>query len=128
LSHFSYIGGNAPPRTTMKPRTRPLATREPSVSYTATEAKNRFGEILHGVASGGAALVTSRNRPRAVILAYEDYVRLIEQGSRSLDLLTEEFDALFASQQTAAARAGMKRAFASTPERMGKVAAARKAR
>jgi prevent-host-death family protein len=109
---------------------RPLSAREPAVSYTATEAKNRFGEILHGVARGGAALVTSRNRPRAVILAYEDYVRLIEQGSRSLDLLTEEFDALFASQQTASARAGMKRAFASKPERMGKVAvaAARKAR
>jgi prevent-host-death family protein len=114
----------------MNPRTRPAVAREPAASYTATEAKNRFGEILHGVARGGAAVVTSRNRPRAVILAYEDYVRLVEQGSRSLDLLTEEFDALFASQQTAAARAGMRRAFAATPERMGKVAAAaaRKAR
>lgn len=109
---------------------RPAAAREPTASYTATEAKNRFGEILHAVARGGPALVTSRKRPRAVILAYEDYVRLVEQGARSLDLLTGEFEALFASQQTAAARAAMNRAFASTPERMGKVAvaAARKTR
>jgi len=114
----------------MKPRPRPLAAREPAASYTATEAKNRFGEILHGVARGGAAIVTSRKQPRAVILAYEDYVRLVEHGNRTLDLLTAEFDALFTSQQSAAARAGMKRAFAATPERMGKaaVAAARKAR
>jgi prevent-host-death family protein len=109
---------------------RPLAAREPAASYTATEAKNRFGEILHGIARGGAAIVTSRNRPRAVILSYEDYQRLVERESRGLDLLTAEFDALFESQQTAAARAGMKRAFAATPKRMGKVAvtAARKAR
>jgi antitoxin Phd len=109
---------------------RPLSTREPAASYTATEAKNRFGEILHGVARGGAAIVTSRNRPRAVIVSYEDYQRLVDQEARGLDLLTAEFDALYASQQTAAARAGMKRAFAATPKRMGRVAvaAARKAR
>jgi hypothetical protein len=35
-----------------------------------------------------------------------------------------DFEAMFTSQQTVAARAGMKRAFASTPRRMGKVAAA----
>jgi prevent-host-death family protein len=114
----------------MSAPSRPSAAREPAASYTATEAKNRFGEILHGVARGGPAIVTSRKRPRAVILAYEDYVRLVEQGARSRDLLTEEFEALFASQQTVAARAGMKRAFTSPPERMGKVAiaAARKPR
>lgn len=114
----------------MAPPARPGVAREPAASYTATEAKNRFGEILHGVARGSAAIVTSRNRPRAVILSYEEYQRLVEQEARGLDLLTAEFDALFASQQTAAARAGMKRAFAATPKRMGKiaVAAARKPR
>jgi antitoxin Phd len=108
----------------MSTRTRPLAVREPVASYTATEAKNQFGQILDAVARRGAAIVTNRNRPRAVILSYEDYVRLVEQGARRLDLLTEEFDAIFASQQTPAAVAGMKRAFASTPKRMGRVAAA----
>lgn len=108
----------------MSIRTRPLAVREPVASYTATEAKNQFGQILDAVARRGAAIVTNRNRPRAVILSYEDYVRLVEQGARRLDLLTEEFDAIFASQQTPAAVAGMKRAFASTPKRMGRVAAA----
>jgi prevent-host-death family protein len=114
----------------MRTPTRPPAAREPAASYTATEAKNRFGQILHAVAHRGAAIVTNRNRPRAVILSYEDYVRLVEQGARRLDLLTEEFDAMFASQQTPTALAGMKRAFASTPKRMGRVAAAaaRKAR
>lgn len=111
-------------------RTHPLVAREPAAIYTATEARNRFGEILHGLARGGAAIVTCRNRPRAVILAYENYLRLVEQETRGLDLLTGEFNALFESQQTAAARAGMKWAFAAAPKRMGKVAvaAARKGR
>jgi prevent-host-death family protein len=114
----------------MPPPSRPPPAREPAASSTATEAKNRFGQILHTVAHRGAAIVTNRKRPRAVILSYDDYVRLVEQGARRLDLLTAEFDAMFASQQTPAAAAGMKRAFASTPRRMGRVAAtaARKAR
>ena len=114
----------------MSAPSRPLAAREPTASYTATEAKNRFGQILDSVARGGAAIVTNRNRPRAVILSYEDYVHLVGGETRRLDLLTEEFDAMFASQQTAAALSGMKRAFASTPKQMGRVAAAaaRKAR
>jgi hypothetical protein len=41
-----------------------------------------------------------------------------------LDLLAVEFDAIFDAQQTPAAAAAMKRAFAATPKRMGKVAAA----
>jgi prevent-host-death family protein len=114
----------------MPARSRPPSAREPAASYTATEAKNRFGQILDAVSHGGAALVTNRKRPRAVILAYDDYLRLVEEGARRLDLLTAEFEALYASQQTPAAAAGMKRAFAATPKRMGKVAvaAARKAR
>ncbi len=109
---------------------RPPSAREPTASYTATEAKNRFGQILDAVAHRGAALVTNRNRPRAVILSYDDYVRLVEEGARRLDLLTAEFDALYASQQTPAAAAAMKRAFAATPKQMGRIAAAagRKAR
>jgi hypothetical protein len=52
-----------------------------------------------------------------------------QQDAGRLDLLTAEFEAQFESLQTAVARAGMKRAFAATPKRMGKVsvAAARKA-
>lgn len=109
---------------------KPPSAREPAASYTATEAKNRFGEILDAVNHRGAALVTNRKRPRAVILSYADYLHLVEEGARRLDLLTAEFDALYASQQTPAAAAAMKRAFASTPKRMGRIAAAagRKAR
>lgn len=109
---------------------RSSLAREPAATYTATEAKNQFGEILDSVIRRGAAIVTNRSRPRAVILSYDEYLRLVEAGARRLDLLTEEFDALFARQQAAGAAAAMKRAFAATPKRMGKVAvaAARKPR
>ena len=47
-----------------------------------------------------------------------------EIPQRKLETLSAEFDAVLARMQTAAARAGMKRAFHASEERLGKAAAA----
>lgn len=62
----------------------------------------------------------NRNRRRKPALPQQQTVK---RAARRLDLLTAEFDMLFESQQTAGAWKAMKRAFAATPQRMGKVAA-----
>lgn len=45
----------------------------------ATEAKNRFGDLLFQVTLDGAPRLIERNgKPVAVILRYQDYVQLLK--------------------------------------------------
>jgi prevent-host-death family protein len=49
----------------------------------ATKAKVKFGEILHETGVEGKKFVVDRHgKPIAVILSYNDYVRLLEKASR----------------------------------------------
>ncbi len=101
---------------------------EAPVKISATEAKNRLGEVLDSVMQGGMVLITKHETPRAVLLSMEEYSALSRASQTRLDTLNGEFDGLLARMQTAKARAGMKAAFNASPKRLGKaaVAAARK--
>jgi len=101
---------------------------EAPIKISATEAKNRLGEVLDSVTQGGMVLITKHETPRAVLLSMEEYSALSRAAQTRLDTLNGEFDGLLARMQTAKARAGMKAAFNASPKRLGKaaVAAARK--
>ncbi len=106
-------------------RTRPDATLP---AFTATVAKNEFGRVLDAAIENGAVAITRHDAPKAVLMSMATYDALTGAGARSLDVLTEEFDALLAQMQTPKARRGMTRAFNATPSQLGQaaVAAARK--
>ncbi|MBI1735684.1 MAG: type II toxin-antitoxin system Phd/YefM family antitoxin [Candidatus Rokubacteria bacterium] len=97
-------------------------------SFTATEAKNEFGRALDIVNGGGVVVITKRDAPKAVLVSVEEFNALARTAERTLDTLSNEFDAMLARMQTRQARAGMKAAFDASPERLGRaaVAAARK--
>jgi antitoxin Phd len=101
---------------------------EELVKISATEAKNRLGELLDSVIQGGVVLITRHETPKAVLLSMEEYGALSRATQSRLDTLNSEFDALLERMQTAKARAGMKAAFAASPKQLGKaaVSAARK--
>lgn len=101
---------------------------EAAVRISATEAKNKLGEVLDAVLQGGIVLITKHEAPRAVLLSMEEYGALSGASQSRLDTLNDEFDALLARMQTSKARAGMKAAFAASPKQLGKAAveAARK--
>jgi antitoxin Phd len=101
---------------------------EEPITITATDAKNKLGEVLESVIRGGMVLITKHDTPKAVLLSIEEYGALSQATQTGLDSLTEEFDALLARMQTAKSRAGMKAAFAASPQQLGKAAvtAARK--
>ncbi len=101
---------------------------EAAVKISATEAKNKLGEVLDAVLQGGMVLITKHETPRAVLLSMEEYGALSGASQSRLETLNGEFDALLARMQTAKARAGMKAAFAASPKQLGKAAveAARK--
>ena len=101
---------------------------EEPIKITATEAKNKLGEVLDRVIQGGMVLITKHETPKAVLLSMEEYGALSSATQSRLDTLNGEFDALLARMQTAKSRAGMKAAFAASPKQLGKAAieAARK--
>lgn len=67
----------------------------------ATEAKNRFGEMLKGAYQRAEHLVVERGGiPVAVIVPIQDYEQFIEEG----DLPVEKAEALGRESETARAR------------------------
>jgi antitoxin Phd len=73
-------------------------------------------------------LITKHETPKVVLLSMEEYGALSRATDTKLDALSGEFDALLARMQTPRARAGMKAAFAASPDQLGiaAVAGARK--
>ncbi len=95
---------------------------EEPIKISATEAKNRFGDLLDSVLQGGMVLITRHETPKAVLLSMEEYGALSRTAETRLDSLNAEFNSLLAQMQTAKARAGMKAAYAASPKRLGKTA------
>ena len=95
---------------------------EEPIKISATEAKNKLGEVLDSVMQGGMVLITKHETPKAVLLSMEEYGALSSATQTRLDTLNGEFDALLARMQTAKARAGMKAAFTASPKQLGKAA------
>lgn len=96
----------------------------------ATRLKNGFGAVLDQALRGGAVAITMHEKPRAVLVSYEEFQALIRDRTPSpRDLGAQHEDLLF-SMQTPRARRGMAAAFNATPARLGKAAvkAARKHR
>lgn len=91
-------------------------------SVAATRAKNEFGTLLDEAVRGGAVAITRHERPRAVLISYEEFEALVQARARTLGALSAEFDALLAVMQTPAAREGVSRAFAATPAELGRAA------
>jgi prevent-host-death family protein len=101
---------------------------EPAPSFSATDAKKRFGRVLDMVLRGGAVVITKHDAPKAILLSVDDFNALSKTTESTLNTLSADFDAMFARMQTSRARARMKAAFGASPKELGKaaVAAARK--
>ncbi len=90
--------------------------------FSASDAKNGFGRILDQVVKEGGVAITKRNEPFAVVISIETYQRLAGAEARTLDTLSEEFDALLGNMQEPGAAATMQKAFDMTPEELGRAA------
>ncbi len=88
----------------------------------ATRLKNEFGTVFEQAALEGAVVITKHDTPRAVLLAYAEFLALIESATPALNDLSERFDELLATMQTPKAKAGAAAAFDATPEELGAAA------
>ena len=85
-----------------------------TVKTSATAFKQHVGRYLD-VARTRPVIIERQGRPTAVLLSVEEYEALNPSASRTLDLLTEEFDALVTQMQRPSFRKGMEKAFEATP-------------
>jgi prevent-host-death family protein len=92
----------------------------PEVS--ASDAKNGFGQMLDRVAREGRLAITKRDQPCAVLISIDEYRALVAAEQPALESLVEEFDALYARMQVPGAAAAMEKAFAMSPDELGRVA------
>jgi prevent-host-death family protein len=87
-------------------------------SVPATQAKNRFGEILQTARDSGPVFIERHGQAQAVVLSIDTYNKLIsnERSSqeRELDYWTREFHALHARMQTPEARQAVDALFSAT--------------
>lgn len=91
-------------------------------SVSATDAKNEFGRVLDTAIRSGAVVITRHESPKAVLLSMDEFEELARQGSRRLDTLSAEFDALLTRMQAPQVRARMKAAFGAPAAESGKAA------
>ncbi len=96
-----------------------VATRSDRRSVPATQAKNRFGEILQTVRDSGPVFIERHGRAQAVVLGIDAYNRLTSNRERTpqereLDHWNREFDALHARMQNPQARQAVDALFSAT--------------
>jgi prevent-host-death family protein len=84
----------------------------------ATQAKNRFGEILQGAREGGPVFIERHGQAQAVVLGIEAYNRLAANErsteQRELDRWTREFTAMHARMQSSRSRRTVDALFSAT--------------
>ena len=93
-------------------------------SFSATDAKNQFSRALEIVTHGGLVVITKHDAPKAVLVSVDEFNALASAGTKTLDTLSDRFDAMLSKMQTPKARAGMRAAFDASPEQLGKAARA----
>lgn len=91
--------------------------RVPTVA--AARVKEEFGEILERATRGGAVAITRREKPRAVLLSFDEFQSLVKERSTVPQDLDSMFDLLLARMQTLKAKKGMAAAFGASPARLG---------
>lgn len=90
----------------------------------ATKVKNEFGQILEQATDTGAVAITRHDTTKAVLLSVAEFESLVSARSRTLDVLTNEFDEMLERMQTEESRKGMKAAFNASPAQLGRAAVA----
>lgn len=99
-------------------------------SVRATDVKNEFSRVLDMAVGGKCVVITRHEKPKALLLPFDQVQAAVGAKRPRLDALAAEFDEMVAGMQTPAWRSSMRAAFDASPEQLGKnaVKAARKRR
>lgn len=120
-AEFGTLYGSKEPPTRFAVREASTVRYEPASvarSVPATQAKNRFGEILQTARDLGPVFIERHGQAQAVVLGIDTYNKLMSNErtsqERELDYWAREFDALHARMQTPEARQAVDALFSAT--------------
>ncbi|MBM0103240.1 type II toxin-antitoxin system prevent-host-death family antitoxin [Steroidobacter sp. S1-65] len=109
---------NLPKASVLKPKSAPTADAPARRSVPATQAKNRFGEILQTARDSGPVFIERHGQAQAVVLDIDTYNKLTSNErthqERELDHWAREFDSLHARMQSHKARRAVDALFSAT--------------
>lgn len=95
----------------------------------ATQAKNQFGAILRRVRTAAPVFIEKHGAAQAVVLDIGSYRALVHEARApqqvQLDVLREEFDALYARMQRSKSRKAADRLSSASAQELNRVAARR---
>jgi prevent-host-death family protein len=95
---------------------------QPVKQFSATEAKNAFGQVLESAERDGIVAISRHDRPRAVVLSMEAYRELAGGADERLGKLEAEFDAMFEGMQAPGWEEAMQRGFDTPSRAVGPIA------
>jgi prevent-host-death family protein len=80
----------------------PLLDRrgQPMTTYSATDAKNAFGEVLEKAGMYGAVAITKRDKPRFVVLSIDEYQAGDAAKGEALRVFAARYEEMFERMRT----------------------------
>ncbi|MBU6470653.1 MAG: type II toxin-antitoxin system prevent-host-death family antitoxin [Gammaproteobacteria bacterium] len=91
-------------------------------AFSATLAKNAFGNVLEKALADGMVLITRHDTARAVLLSVEEYQALLARVPDPLQALGAEFESLVTNMRKPKARMAARMLFKATGAELGKAA------
>ena len=91
-------------------------------AFSATAAKNAFGNVLERALADGMVLITRHDTARAVLLSVEEYQALLERVPDLLRALGAEFEVLVTKMRKPQARMAGRMLFKASGAELGKAA------
>jgi antitoxin Phd len=88
----------------------------------AARLKNEPATVIDRVLTGHAVAITRHDKPKAVLVSYEDFRQLAAAREAPLGALTADFDGLLQTLQSPGAKKALAAAFESTPVEIGRSA------
>jgi antitoxin Phd len=91
-------------------------------TITATALKNSTADILDQVAAGQAVAITRHDKPRAVLVPFDQYWEARQSQQTIVQDLIAEYQGMLDEMQKPEQKAAAKRLFEATPEELGEAA------
>ena len=91
-------------------------------TVTATQLKHTTADVLDQVSGGNAVAITRHDKPRAVLISFDQYTELTGSKSGWLEDLQTEYRSMLDRMQEPEQKAAARRLFEATPEELGAAA------
>ena len=88
----------------------------------ADKSNLEFSEVLKQAQRFGVVAITQHDSPKAIVMSYDEFEKLVRARSRALEMLDADLDAKVIRMQTPRAKKAVRSLFNATPAQLGRAA------